>query len=142
MWEFACRAGTTTSLNSGKNLTNTGSDANIAEVGRYSYNKSDGKGGYSQHTTVGSYLPNAWGLYDMHGNVFEWTLDWYQSRSSFTSAAVTDPIGPASGSDRVLRGGGWSGNAQYCRSAYRRDDPSRSYGNRFGFRLCCSAGQQ
>ncbi|MBO7448595.1 SUMF1/EgtB/PvdO family nonheme iron enzyme, partial [bacterium] len=58
-WEFACRAETTTALNSGKNLTGTNEDANMNEVGRYSYNQNDGKGGYSQHTTVGSYLPNA-----------------------------------------------------------------------------------
>ena len=117
------------------------------EVGRYGYNNGyqggskDGKGGYSDyHTTVGSYLPNAWGLYDMHGNVWEWTLDWYQSRSGFTSAAVTDPVGPASGSDRVLRGGSWSGHAQYCRSAARDDFyPSLGSGDG-GFRLCCSAG--
>lgn len=136
VWEYACRAGTTTALNSGKNQT----VANMAEVGRYYYNISDGKGGYSQHTTVGSYLPNAWGLYDMHGNVQEWTLDWYQERSSFTSAAVTDPVGPASGSDRVLRGGSW-GDYGDCRSASRQyGNPSYNYLNYTGFRLCCSAG--
>ena len=144
-WEYACRAGTTTALNSGKNLTGTGSCPNMAEVGRYWYN---GGQNYSSScdtaagtAEVGSYLPNAWGLYDMHGNVWEWTLDWYQSRSGFTSDPATDPNGPTSGSSRVRRGGSWSYNARYCRSAYRYDySPSSSYGGDGGFRLACVPG--
>ena len=139
-WEYACRAGTTTALNSGKNLTATDTCPNLAEVGRYYNDKSDGKGGYSQHTRVGSYLPNAWGLYDMHGNVEEWCLDWF---SSYGTAAVTDPAGSPTGSYRVLRGGSWvSGSARGCRSARRDyDNPSdRDYGGGFsdyGFRVVC-----
>ena len=133
-WEYACRAGTTTALNSGKSLANTGEDANMAEVGRYYYNKSDGKGGYSEHTTAGSYLPNAWGLYDMHGNVWEWCLDWWQS--SLGTSAATDPKGASSGSFRVQRGGSWGYYADRCRSAYRCsiDDPSDANAY-LGFRL-------
>ena len=136
-WEYACRAGTTTALNSGKNLTATDHQCpNMAQVGRYSYNKSDGKGGYGEHTKVGSYLPNAWGLYDMHGNVYEWCLDWHNS--SYGTAAVTDPAGPAAGSYRVLRGGSWGSSARVCRSANRFNYvyPPNSY-NSLGFRVAC-----
>ena len=116
-WEFACRAGTTTALNSGKNLSNAYECKEMAEVARYKYNHYDEKGGYSQHTTVGSYLPNAWGLYDMHGNVIEWCLDFYQD--DLGSDAVTEPRGLSWGAYRVLRGGSWSYGASGCRSADR-----------------------
>ena len=134
-WEYACRAGTITALNSGKNLTNTGQDDAMDEVGRYSYNKSDGKGGYSKHTTVGSYLPNAWGLYDMHGNVWEWCLDWYNG--SYGIAAVSDPVGPNTGSYRVKRGGSWGYGASYCRSAFRGNSTPSNYSSDYGFRVLC-----
>ncbi len=133
-WEYACRAGITTALNSGKNLTATGQDANMAAVGRYSYNCSDGKGSYSEHTKVGCYLPNAWGLYDMHGNVTEWCLDW--QKEDMVDAAVTNPKGSPAGVARVLRGGNWNFDAQLCRSACRQNylDPSLQ-SNKNGFRV-------
>ena len=135
-WEYACRAGTTTALNTGKNLTSTDKDSAMAEAGRYYYNENDGKGGYSSnHTKVGSYLPNAWGLYDMHGNVWEWCLDWWEYTFSLGSSAVTDPKGPNSGSTRVVRGGSWNSGARYCRSAFRSNsNPSFSNVN-YGFRV-------
>ncbi len=116
-WEYACRAGTTTALNTGKNLTLPSQDSAMDEAGRYLSNQKDGRGGYSEHTKVGSYLPNAWGLYDMHGNVRECCLDWYQK--DLGNSAVTDPKGPATGTDRSDRGGSFFFYAQHCRSATR-----------------------
>ena len=155
-WEYACRAGTSTSLNSGKNITDLYSCPNMAEVGRYNSNRSDGKGGYDLHTTVGSYRPNAWGLYDMHGNVAEWCRDWIQA--DLGSAAVTDPKGRPYGSsmgDRVVRGGCWASNegsyAKSCRSADRQLYYGRygagdyfiasKYYDYLGFRACCLSAE-
>lgn len=130
-WEYTCRAGTGTALNSGKNLTGTETCSNMAEVGRYGKNMADGKGGYSQHTTVGKYLPNAWGFYDMHGNVAEWCRDWWFKT---LDSSATDPKGASSGSYRVMRGGAWddyraAGYADSCRSAYRSYDFFTGYLN-------------
>ena len=121
MWEYACRAGTTTALNSGRDLNSTVTDEAMNEVGRYSQNWSSAMGGYSSyHTRVGSYLPNSWGLYDMHGNVGEYCLDWWARE--IEDEAVEDPVGPISGSWRVTRGGCSDtsyGDAVHCRSAAR-----------------------
>ena len=134
-WEYACRAGTQTAYFWGNALN--GDKANCH--GNYPCGTTT-KGRYLQKTTpVGSYAPNAWGLYDMHGNVLEWCADWYES---YPSGAVTDPPGPAAGGSRVLRGGGWYGDARYCRSALRDyDDPADGV-NYLGFRPCSSAGLQ
>ena len=120
-WEYTCRAGTGTALNSGKDLT----DANLSEVARWYRNGGDGKGGYtSNHTVVGKYLPNAWGFYDMHGNVAEWCRDWWQANLSETAI---DPKGPETGSSRVVRGGG------YCTPwSNRYDLPYRSGARSYG----------
>ena len=87
---------------------------------------------------VGSYLPNAWGLYDMHGNVWEWCLDWYES----APAGALDPPGPASGSYRVLRGGSWDDIARTCRSAFRYGGVPTVRFNAVGFRVFLSPGRQ
>ena len=143
-WEHVCRAGTTNALNSGNDLTTTSNCPNMDVVGRYHYNH---PGGYSSSLSVGtdggtakagSYLPNAWGLYDMHGNVWEWCLDWYES----APAGALDPPGPALGSYRVNRGGSWSGYARYCRSAIRRIVTPTSRSDYYGFRVVLPPGRQ
>lgn len=131
-WEYACRAGTTTAVNNGKNLSDKTSDSNMSLVARYLVNCKTTVGGYKGHTTVGSYAPNAWGLYDMHGNVREWCVDW---NAKFTSAAVTDPTGPTSGTYRILRGGGYESGAANCRSASRSYDSPKKGHYDYGLRV-------
>ena len=122
-WEYACRAGTTTMYSFGDD------DSELGDYARFR-----GNSGTKTHP-VGSKQPNAWGLYDMHGNVFEWCQDWH---GDYPSGAVTDPTGPAVGSSRVIRGGCWLDPAVICRSAFRSGyEPSiRDY--YYGFRVCLS----
>ncbi|GBC61324.1 hypothetical protein DENIS_2284 [Desulfonema ishimotonii] len=126
-WEYACRAGTDTRYYTG----NAEDDLNRAGW----YNANSG----SKTHPAGEKEPNAFGLYDMHGNVWEWCQDWY---GKYPADAVVDPIGPDDGSFRVRRGGSWFYAAGYCRSAYRYYDSPDYRGNRYGFRLALSPGQQ
>ncbi len=120
-WEYACRAGSTTAYCFGDD-----SDS----LGEYAWYEDNSD---SKTHPVGQKKPNAWGLYDMHGNVCEWCADWY---GLYSTSAETDPTGPTTGSDRVLRGGGWHYYADYCRSATRDlSYPASCYYN-YGFRVC------
>ncbi len=127
-WEYGCRAGTDTPFNTGRCLSTD--QANYD--GNYPLSWCL-KGTYREKTLpVKSCAPNAWGLYDMHGNVWEWCSDGY---GNYPSGSVTDPDGAPTGSPRVARGGGWSFSARLCRSANRdKYDPSGRL-SFLGFRL-------
>jgi formylglycine-generating enzyme required for sulfatase activity len=131
-WEYACRAGTSTCFSDGiaaANVSGANADSNawLDALGRYWYN-----GGNTYGTAiVGTYRPNAWGLYDVHGNVWEWCLDWYADPLT----GGTDPKGAATGTWRVERGGGWESHASSCAAISRYGDvPSYRYRS-VGFRI-------
>jgi len=127
-WEYAARGGTTTPFSTGNNITT--SQANYD--GNYPYNN-NAKGEYRQKTLpVGSFAANAYGLFDMHGNVWEWCSDWY---GDYSTSAQTNPEGASSGSARVLRGGSWNRNANLCRTAYRNYSTPAYRDGDMGFRL-------
>ena len=137
--EYACRAGTNTAFHYGSALRS--GMANF--YGYYEYDASvgyiyNGSGIYLGRTTaVGSYTPNAWGLHDMHGNVWEWCRDWY---GTYPTGSVIDPQGAPSGSSRVVRGGCWCYDGGFCRSAFRGAYPSLWYAD-IGFRVVLAPGQ-
>ena len=135
-WEYACRAGTTGAWNNGTTIVNTTTDANLALLGIYAGNDGSSGGGA---TTVGLYLPNDWGLYDMHGNVMEWCLDWYTDNLGTTLAI--DPKGHDSGPNRVVRGGSVFANAEGCRSAVRASRVPSNVSVGIGFRAAIQPAQ-
>ncbi|MFA4987329.1 MAG: formylglycine-generating enzyme family protein [Candidatus Brocadiia bacterium] len=124
-WEYCCRAGSTTEFSFGDDE---------GRLGDYAWFDKNSK---STTHPVGTKKPNAWGLYDMHGNVLEWCYDWYAAK--YQTGDQTDPVGPATGLLRVWRGGSWILNAGFCRSANRPwDKPGLIYF--YGFRVVVSAG--
>jgi formylglycine-generating enzyme required for sulfatase activity len=132
-WEYACRAGTTTPFNTGNNISTNTANWN----GNYPYSNGS-KGVYREKTVAaGSFPPNAWGLYDMHGNVWEWCWDWY---GAYTAGARTDPVGAVTGAARVLRGGSCYSSAVDLRSALRRYGTPSGPSGTLGFRLVRGLG--
>jgi uncharacterized protein (TIGR02996 family) len=131
-WEYACRAGTSTAFAFGPTLTSD--QANFD--GRHPYGDVP-RGAYLQRTTVvGSYPPNAFGLYDMHGNVREWCADWYDE-NYYAWGPSADPTGPDRGETRVQRGGSWAADGMLCRSASRVRNLPEERNSIFGFRVVC-----
>ena len=126
-WEYACRAGTSTAYSWGTTIASSNANYN------WDGGANDGND-FKQTRDVGQYAANPWGFFDMHGNVWEWTADWYQAAYP-TGNPVVDPSGPASGSTRVRRGGSWCNDGTFLRSAKRGSiTPStRNYG--IGFRV-------
>jgi formylglycine-generating enzyme required for sulfatase activity len=124
-WEYACRAGSATGFCFGDSTND------LDAYGWYA-----GNAGQATHP-VGLKKPNAWGLYDMHGNVWEWCSDW---KAPYPAEAVTDPAGPADGAYRANRGASWHFDPGYCRSARRSlNEPATTRNGNLGFRLAVSA---
>jgi formylglycine-generating enzyme required for sulfatase activity len=121
-WEYACRAGTTTAYNTGASINNN--------TGWYDANSSK-----TTHP-VGQKSANAWGLYDMHGNVWEWCWDWY---GYYARGGVQTTAGPDSGTERVSRGGSWLASAQVVRSAFRFNVKPSFQSHSTGFRVVRNA---
>jgi len=133
-WEYACRAGTSTAYSWGDRMdcaramySNNSKKSNDCVAHVISMGLAT-----DRPAPVKSYSPNAWGLYDMHGNVWEWCLNWH---GDYPARAVTDPLGPDSGTVKIRRGGSWYGGGHVCRSANRNLGHPASRYRTTGFRL-------
>ncbi len=132
-WEYACRAGSTTSYSFGQDMSIVGQFGNVCDINcEAGWKESSLDDGYKNTAPVKSFKPNKWNLYDMHGNVWEWCQDW---KDSYPRISVSDPTGPETGKSKILRGGGCVFDAKFCRSANRYANlPTIKYRN-LGFRL-------
>lgn len=129
-WEYATRGGTSTAFNTGGCLSNVQDNYDWSNPQTGCTNSITNYLGTTQ--TVGTYPANPYGLQNMHGNVREWCADWY---GTYPSTATTNPTGNLSGTNRVLRGGGWGSFAKSCRSAYRNRNSPAYTNYDLGFRI-------
>jgi formylglycine-generating enzyme required for sulfatase activity len=128
-WEYAARAGTTTAYSFGNDP---------AELARHAwYGENFDTGGTHP---VGQKAPNPWGLYDVHGNAWEWVQDWF-APGYYSQSPVADPTGPETGTVRVVRGGSWHATASSWRTSFRRDYDPDYRGISIGFRVLREAGR-
>jgi formylglycine-generating enzyme required for sulfatase activity len=135
-WEYACRGGSPSAYAwggaFGLGLANVENDEGTPENRNAEAFRAAGMP-VDTTMTVGSFAPNAWGLYDMHGNVWEWCLDWY--RNSLPGGLAVNPAGPAEGTQRIIRGGAWLADARSARCAFRAASDPQARGSHLGFRV-------
>jgi formylglycine-generating enzyme required for sulfatase activity len=130
-WEYACRAGTTTPFHFGETISTDQANHN-GDFGRKGINR-------RRPMPVGSFAANAWGLYDMHGNMCQWCEDWYDPKY-YENSPIINPLNNSKGQYRVVRGGSWLNSPSLCRSAFRFPLTQPDLRNfRFGFRAALSS---